>query len=202
MIFIIIITLISLFPKYSYSQSNNINNYLSINEKNELNDPEKIVLNFYRWYIKNIYLKKNVEGPIAKLISNNIYELDATEHIKFIKSAGYFSTSFYKNEIAKFDSCSECLKNTDLKLIADEGFDILDCDCCNFLNSMIWTGGQGEEITTANIIKSEISSNSALVIVVLGLTDDDKYSYPNVTLLKENNKWKIDNITISFNNPK
>ena len=62
-------------------------------------EPQMVALKFYKWYLKNIYLKKFVESPGIVLTKDSIYALDATNHKKFLKTSGYFSQKFYGNEI-------------------------------------------------------------------------------------------------------
>lgn len=78
----------------------------TITSKLNIETPESVAFNFYKWYLKDIYLKKNVESPEVKLNKDSIYVLDTQKHKKFIEENSFFSKSFMttKNlhlEIAK-----------------------------------------------------------------------------------------------------
>jgi len=73
------------------------------------NQPEKIVLNFYRWYLKNVYQKEMVESAEVKLTTDSLYQLDASKHLAFLKKVGYFSSSFYENERSVYKACDSAL---------------------------------------------------------------------------------------------
>ena len=171
------------------------------NNKQSLKDPEKVVLKFYQWYLKSIYLKKSVEGPEVILTKDSIYKIDVTKHIDFLKECGYFSPKFYDNEIQLFNRCGEQLKKVNAKQVEESGgfaADFVDRNDCSFLSWMVWTGGQGEDLSTVEIKSSIVTADSATVIAVIGDATGYKYSNPTVTLLKENGEWQISRIVISF----
>jgi hypothetical protein len=168
-----------------------------------LNEPEKVVSNFYNWYLKDIYLKKDVESPDI-ILKNNIYQIDPSNHIKFLKDSGYFSDLLYKNELPMYEKCDKKLKEVKVEDVKREGDfppDHVDGNDCSFLSYFIWTGGQGETFDDKiKILNSTIDTNKAEVLVVIKSYGKD-YSYPQVTLLKENGKWKISDISVSFDKP-
>ena len=166
----------------------------------QTDDPGKVVLNFYKWYLKSIYLKKSVEGPEVILTKDSIYEIDATKHINFLKESGYFSPKFYENEIQLYNRCGEQLKKVNVKQVEESGglaADFVESEDCSFLSWMVWTGGQGEELSTVEIKSSNSKADIATVIAVIGDETGFKYSNPTVTLVKENGEWKISKILIS-----
>ncbi len=166
-----------------------------------LNEPEKVVLKFYQWYLKSIYLKEHVEVPEVILTKDSIYKIDATKHLDFLKECGYFSSEFYGNETPLFNRCDEQLRKVNSMQVEESGgfaADFVENNDCSFLNWMVWTGGQGEDLSTVEIEKSIISADSATVIAVIGDATGYKYSNPLVTLLKEKGEWKISRIVITY----
>ena len=167
-----------------------------------LNEPEKVTLDFYQYYLRDIYKKYySIESPSAKLNSDGIYQLDPTEHIKFLNESGYFSPKFYENEIPLFEKCNDDLKAVSVQEVNESGtFPEEFASTCDFVFYHQWVGGQGEELNTVDIINSEIIGNTASVTAVVGSRESGPYSYPVVTLLSENGEWRISDIEISFNN--
>lgn len=166
-----------------------------------LNTPEKVVLKFYQWYLKDIYLKKYDDQPKVILTKDSIYKLDLSKSINFLKQCGYFSDKFYNNEKAMFSSCDEQLKKVNPRQVEETGVPpsmFVEGNACDFLNYMVWTGGQGEALTAVEIKSSKILADSAIVIAIIEDAKGYKYSYPQVTLLKENEEWKISRIVISY----
>lgn len=165
-----------------------------------LNEPEKVTLDFYRYYLKDIYnTNDSVESPSAKLNSNGIYQLDTSEHVKFLNESVYFSSTFYENEIPVFEKCNEDLKTVTVEEVTDAGtFPEEFADACDFVFYHQWVGGQGEELNTVDIVKSEVAQEFAKVTVVVGNRESGPYSYPIVTLKKEIGGWKISDIELSF----
>jgi hypothetical protein len=175
----------------------------SVSNNDTLNAPEKAVLKFYQWYLKDIYLKKGEEHPGVILTKDSIYKLVRTNHIDFLKNSGYFSDKFYDNEIPMFENCDEQLKKVKPKQVEESGSSPADIfegkiNVCDFMFYQVWTGGQGEDLSTVQIKNSKVTTDSATVIAVIGDSSGYKYSYPRVTVLKENGAWKISRIVISF----
>lgn len=167
-----------------------------------LSEPEKVTLDFYQYYLRDIYKKyDSVESPSAKLNSYGIYQLDPTEHIKFLNESGYFSPKFYENETPLFEKCDDDLKLVSVQEVNEAGtFPEEFASACDFVFYHQWVGGQGEELNTVDIVKSEMAGDMASVMVVIGNRESGPYSYPIVTLKKESDGWKIIDIEISFNN--
>jgi hypothetical protein len=170
----------------------------------KLNEPEKVVLSFYKWYLKDVYLKNIIEAPVVKLTKDGIYQIDTTDYIKFLNQSDYFSIQFYKSEIAMFIACNKKLRDINPKQKEDAPCfpaNLVKGHECDFLCYMAWTGGQGESLNTVGIVKSEVTADSAKVITVLGDSISGPYSYPIVSLMNEHNKWKISRIEVSYEKP-
>ena len=174
------------------------------NKKTEdKNEPQTVALAFYKWYLKDIYLKKFIESPDVVLSKDSIYVLDATEHKKFLKTSGYFSPKFYENEIATFKDCQDKLRQVSWKAVEESGAvnpaEYVEGNECDFTHYMIWTNRQGETLNKAQIEKCSVKANTALA--VLKLSDSlggGFYSRPHVSMVKENGKWKISKIEVVF----
>jgi hypothetical protein len=175
--------------------------FSGVKTQSKFNAPEKAVLKFYRWYLKDIYLKKSVESPEVKLTRDSVYQIDATNHIEFIKRSGYFSSKFYPNEIPMFSACNkQLIKVNPKEVIESGGFPsaFVNGNDCSFLEYKVWTGGQGERLNTVDVVGSIIFGDSAEVNAVVGDSLSGPYSYPRVSLFKEHNKWLISRIIISY----
>jgi len=166
-------------------------------------EPQVVALNFYKWYLKNIYLKKYVESPDIVLTKDSVYVLDATKHKDFLNKSGYFSPKFYDNEIAVLKNCENQLKLVKWKEVEESGVvnpaDFVKGNECNFTFYKVWTNGQGEAINKAEIDRYITKENTALV--VLKLSDSLQggfFSKPYISMVKENGKWKISKINASF----
>lgn len=165
--------------------------------KATLNDAEKLVLDFYVNYLATYYIKGGHEQPRIGFAKDGTYYLDTIDHIDFLKKLGCFSSKYYDNQLSMYNACRKEL----IKLKPGQADGPPDGDC-SFMSWMIWTGGQGEELNTADIINSTIADSTAQVIVAIGDSIDKYiYSYPRVELIKENGEWKISNITNSFDKP-
>jgi hypothetical protein len=172
------------------------------------NDPEKVAIDFYQYYLTNVYGKNNqIAAPTVRL-TGGIYQIDPTQYLKFLNESGFFSSTFYQNELPKFDTCNKALKTITVKQVTDSGgfpTDFVPGDACGFMSFNQWVGGQGEKLDTANVLNSKINSDMAQVTLVIGQKLDEtysyNYSYPTITLVRENGKWKIGGITVAFKKP-
>ncbi|MFB9077953.1 hypothetical protein ACFFLS_04705 [Flavobacterium procerum] len=167
------------------------------------NEPQNVALAFYKWYLKDIYLKKFVESPDVVLSKDSIYVLDTSEHKKFLETSGYFSPKFYENEVVSFRNCENKLRSVSWKKVEESGAvnpaEYVEGNECAFTHYMIWTNGQGENLDTAEIEKYSIKDNTALVIIKLSNSPEGGfYSRPHVSMVKENDKWKISKIEVHF----
>lgn len=175
----------------------------SINSIKTEDEPQAVALNFYKWYLKDIYLKKYVESPEITLTKDSIYVLDATKHKEFLQTSGYFSPKFYDNEITVFKNCENKLKFVKWKEVEESGAinpaDYVEGNECNFTFYQVWTNGQGETINKAEIDKYSTKGDTSLVVIKLSDSlQGGVYSKPYVSMVKENGKWKISKIKISF----
>ena len=166
--------------------------------KKTLNEAEKVTLTFYETYLKNFYEGDGHETPVVGITTDSTYYLDTLDHIKFLDKLGCFSSEYYKNRTEVYNACRAELK----KLNPGELDGPPDGDCA-FMTFMIWTGGQGETLNTADILKSSITDSTAKVVVAIGDSIGKYiYSYPTVELIREDNKWKISGIDLSYDRPK
>ena len=173
------------------------------NHKLNLNNetPELVAFNFYKWYLKDIYLKKYVESPEIKLNKDSVYVLDTKKHKKFIEENSFFSKSFYDNEELTFRNCEKKLVKVSWKEVEKSGAinpaDFLDGNECDFTKYMVWTNGQGEIINKVDY--GNCTMRGKYAYVTLKLSDSlaqNFYSKPKITLIKENGDWKILKINI------
>jgi hypothetical protein len=170
--------------------------------KNE-NEPQIVALQFYKWYLKDIYLKKDVESPEIVLTKDSVFVLDATKHKNFLKTSGYFSQKFYENEIGIFIDCENKLKFIKWAEVEKSGAvnpaDFVEGNECDFTSYKVWTNGQGEPFSRVEIQK--YTTKNDISLVVLNLSDSLQggfYSKPYVSMIKENGKWKISKIRVGF----
>ncbi|KAF2509105.1 hypothetical protein [Flavobacterium foetidum] len=167
------------------------------------NEPQNVALAFYNWYLKDIYLKKFVESPDVVLSKDSIYVLDVSEHKKFLKTSGYFSSKFYENEKLSFKDCEDKLRTVSWKQVEESGAvnpaEYVEGNECAFTHYMIWTNGQGETLNKAEIEKYSVKANTAVVVLkVSDSLEGGFYSRPHVSMVKENGKWKISKIEVTF----
>lgn len=204
----ILITIVSC-KKDKIEQLNKIEKHIELeNNKKpiDINSPQNIAVNFYKWYLKDIYLKKFVESPNVVLSKDSIYVLDATEHKKFLETSGYFSSKFYENEIGGFKDCENKLRLVKWKDVEESGAvnpaEYVEGNECVFTHYMIWTNGQGEPVNKVVIDKYSTKGNTSLVVLNLSDSLGERiYSKPNVSMIKENGKWKISKIEVGAVDP-
>jgi hypothetical protein len=163
-------------------------------------EPEKVVSNFYSWYLRDIYLKKRIESPILAINSLGLYQLDSKETFDYLRNTGYFSEQYFTNTQKKYDACNIELAKVDLKQIKESGAvdPSENINNCDFLHSMIWTGGMGEQMDSFEIIDSNIADFKTGSVASVLIRLKPYGSYASVNLSLENNKWLIDNIGINF----
>lgn len=173
----------------------------------QLNEPEEVVLSFYKKYLSGVYLKDIfVDGVYPKLNPQGIYELDREAYIKFLDDSRYFSQQFYENQKPIFDKCDKMLAQlSTYETGSVESFEELTLPdgSCSFVFSNSWVGGQGENLDAVDILESSVDeiNNMAVVKVAIGFKYENgyvPYSYPKVTLLKESDGWKISNVKVNF----
>jgi len=183
----------------------NIDNVKPIHKKgiaeNE-DEPQIVALKFYKWYLKDIYLKKFVESPDIVLTKDSIYVLDATNHKKFLETSGYFSEKFYENERIIFKDCEDKLRLVKWKDVEESGAvnpaEYVTGNECVFTHYMVWTNGQGESINKAEIEKFTTKADKSLVVLKLSDSLYGGFSKSRVSMVKENGKWKISKIDATF----
>lgn len=186
-------------------QSYDHNSITLLNATNTLNQPEKFVLDFYKYYFANVYGRHLLfEIPEIKLTSEGVYQLDPAQHLQFLNESGYFSSKFYKNELPKFEACNKGLEAVEVREVEASGAspaEFVKDGSCAFLFRYQWVGGQGEELNSASVVSSEINNDEANVIVMIGRRLNDLYianfNYSIVDLVKEGGQWRIDRITTS-----
>lgn len=165
--------------------------------------PETVALNFYKWYLKDIYLKRYVESPEIVLNDKKIYVIDSKKHKKFLDRSGYFSPTFYKNELIVYKNCENKLRFVNWQEIEESGAvnpaENVEGNDCNFTSYMIWTNGQGEVLNKAKLLQSRINGEKALVKLQLSDTiSKSDFSQPLVSMVKEKGRWKIAKIEVTF----
>lgn len=174
----------------------------------KISEPERMTSDFYDWYLGNVYLKNQPKTsppdvPVESLNSKGVYYIDSTKNIAFLKNTGYFSDKYFAQETKKYDACSKDLAKVDVNKVAQSGgfaSDFVDSGSCLFLSGFPWVGGMGEAVDSASVINSEIKGDNATVVVALKI-QGKIYSYATVNLDKENEKWLITNISISYTKP-
>jgi hypothetical protein len=160
--------------------------------------PQDVVLQFYNWYFKTTYMKTN-EGPDVKLVDSK-YQIVAERLFNKLKKTGFFSDEFFKNQLIIYNACNVQLKKVNVK-------DVEKCGCspaefvkttdCDFLSSFPWVGGQGESLNTVKVLKVKTIGNTSKVTATITDSHVD-YSHPEVTLVKENDGWKIAKIDLHY----
>jgi hypothetical protein len=167
--------------------------------------PQEVALQFYNWYLKKVYLKSplnkpNVmDHPEVKIV-NTTYQIVSKNQFEKLKETGFFSDEFFKNELVVFNACNVQLKKVKIK-------DVEECGCspatfvktsdCDFLEGYTWVGGQGEDLKTVKISKVVTMGDKSKVTATIGDGTVD-YSHPIVSLIKENNEWKIAKIDLRY----
>lgn len=167
--------------------------------------PKEVVLQFYNWYLKNIYLKSPLnkpdvtDHPEVKII-NATYQIISKNQFDKLRKTGFFSEEFFKNELIVFNACNVQLKKVKIKDVEKCGCfptDFVKTNDCDFLNGYSWVGGQGEDLKTVKISKVNTVGNRSKVTATIGDGTVD-YSHPEVSLVKENDGWKITKIDLHY----
>jgi hypothetical protein len=167
--------------------------------------PQDVVLQFYNWYLKNVYLKSPlnkpniIDHPEVKNI-NGSYQITSKNQFDKLRKTGFFSEGFFKSELVVFNACNVQLKKVKVK-------DVEECGCspttfvktsdCDFLEGYTWVGGQGEDLKTVKIFKVVTIGDKSKVTATIG-DGTVEFSHPVVSLIKENNDWKIIKIDLKY----
>lgn len=164
--------------------------------------PGQVVFNFYNWYLKKVYNKANdkLSNPNIIRTKDSIYQIDSEIQLKELKETGFFSDDFFKNQLSIYSRCDVQLRQVKPK-------DVDKCGCsptefvrnndCAFLSYYTWIGGQGENINTVKIYKIKTIGNLSKVTVQLS-DGQTLYSHAEVTLIRQNNTWKISKIDLRY----
>lgn len=167
------------------------------NSLGQIDSPDKVVQDFYHWYLDNYYNPDyRIITPEEKIKDGQLY-LDTTTYMSTIRSSGFFSQKYIMGQINLFKSCDEEIRKIKLK-------DYEECGCspadmvknCDFMLYYNWLYHQGED--TQDIIikeKKEQTDNATVNIELLSRKGDTRgYQKLRVTLDKENGEWRISDI--------
>jgi hypothetical protein len=172
----------------------------SLNLNAEEKPPQEVALQFYNWYLKNIYYSKSdLSNPDIKLVKST-YQIISKDQFDKLKKTRFFSNEFYENQTIIYNACNLQLRKVSRRKVekcACSPTEFVKGNECDFMAYYPWVGGQGETINTAKVIK--VNTHENLSKVTIGLSAD-KYAFsrPEVTLLKEDGNWKISKIELHY----
>nr|WP_294789998.1 hypothetical protein [uncultured Mucilaginibacter sp.] len=155
--------------------------------------PEAVALRFYNWYIKEMYPDSSIDKPTLKITADSVYQLIADTQFETLRKTGFFSKDFFHHQSHIYSACNLSLKKIDIKKVEDCGCsptEFVNNESCSFFSYYAWVGGQGENITNAKVVSTNVKGNYATVKMEI-LADGIPYSHPKVTEFKENGVWKI-----------
>ena len=163
--------------------------------------PKEVALQFYNWYLKNIYSSPSdkLSNPDIKLI-NSTYQIISEAQFERLRKTNFFSNEYYKNQTVIYNACNVQLSKVGIKQVEKCGCSpttFVESNECDFIGYYTWIGGQGETINTAKVIKVETIGNLSKVTIRLSYYQT-AYSLSEVTLLKEDGNWKISRIKVHF----
>lgn len=160
--------------------------------------PDKVVSDFYKWYLDNHYNVDHKLIPPNPVMKNGQIYLDTAEYMLIVRKCGFFSERYIKRELEIFRQCNEDLQRVDVKKVEE-------CGCspaqfttrCGFVFAYPWLFHQGEDTNDTSIRQFAILGDSASVDIDLLMKKADttsRYQTLRVILLKEVRGWKIEEI--------
>lgn len=158
---------------------------------------EKIVNNFFNWYIGEIKTNNGVEFMPQFVESNQgMTTLDFSKYLKNLRQY-QFSDSLIESERLTYLECTshlEKVKYLDFKSSWTDLDDFESTDC-DFANSYRWTGGM-EPIDCIRIVDLKMTSNQTGVVQLkfCGIDSNNKeyfWGKKTVILEKQYDNWKI-----------
>ena len=163
----------------------------------QIDSPDKVVEDFYHWYLDNYYnTDYKIITPQEKIKDGKLY-LDTVDYMSTIRSSKFFSQKYINGQIELFKICDEGLRNIKIQ-------DYEECACspadmvsnCDFMLYYNWLYHQGEETKDILIKETKILGPSATVDIELLSNKGDKKCYQDLrlTLDKENGDWRISDI--------
>lgn len=170
------------------------------NNINSDSSSKKVVYDFYKWYINDVYLKRILDYDRApyKKHDKNKYGLDIETYKKSLKRVSFFSESFKEVLIEENKLCSEAMINSDLG-----GFDPkYDADfylengknTCNYLWKPKWFGSQEGENNKFVILDNFSKENNIYKYLVQTFMYEEPFTKYEVIVVKENGLFKINSI--------
>jgi len=161
---------------------------------------EKIVNNFFNWYIGVTKMNNSIEFmPQFVESDEGMTILDFSKYFENLRKY-QFSDSLIESERLTYQECIshlEKVKYSDFKVTWTD-LDNFESTNCDFANSYRWTRGM-EPIDCIRIVDLKIISNETGLVQIkfCGIDSDDKeilWGKKTVTLKKQNNNWKITKI--------
>ena len=156
----------------------------------------KTVQEFYEWYIHEAYPRSTsyYQVPYYKKLDETTYVFDLEEYKKRLSSLEYFSEGYKQRLMDRLQACNQEMKKVEWEYEPEPMFNI---KACNYLWGNQWVGGQGELITGFRVDSVEASDGRAKTIVSI-LVDDRVFVQSILFLKKENDEYKIDDITLNW----
>lgn len=158
---------------------------------------EKIVNNFFDWYIGVIKTNNSIEFmPQFVESDTEMTTLDFSKYFENLRKY-QFSDSLIESERLTYQECIthlEKVKYSDFKVKWTD-LDDFESTNCDFANSYRWTGGM-EPIDCIRIVDLKITSNQTGLVQLkfCGVDSNDKeflWGKKTVILEKQNDNWKI-----------
>jgi len=167
------------------------------NSLGQIDSPDKVVNDFYHWYLDNYYNPEyRIITPGEKIKDGQLY-LDTAAYMSIIRGSGFFSQKYIAGQIRLFITCDEEIRKIKLK-------DYEECGCspadmvknCDFMLYYNWLYHQGEDTEDIIIKESKVQTDNATVDIELLSKKGDNKGYQNlrVTLEKDNGSWRITEI--------
>ncbi|EKY06826.1 hypothetical protein HMPREF9075_02236 [Capnocytophaga sp. oral taxon 332 str. F0381] len=183
-----------------------IKDHITVNNKEagsllvgENQEVRNVVYNFYNWYVNDIYLKNKeyLYSPSFKKLSKGKYGLDIEKYAKHINSITFFSTKYKKFLIDRTVKCNSILleKKWDFNPL-EEYYDFEDCQECDFIVKEYWFGSQEEKNGNFSIKNEYKTEGEAFLYYVQDYIDNEVFSTYEIKVVKENNLYKIDFISV------
>jgi len=159
-------------------------------------ESEKVVEDFYSWYIHDVKMDPKYQQNNYLKIDNETYIYDKDVYIKTLKEIPYFSEEYINNISDQFDECNNLIKKVVFKNEPEGGG--AGIPECNFLWYDLWIGGQGESMDGFQIWDTKIKKDQILITVNLFIGKHNPLS-SQVTVVEENGEYKISKIELIYN---
>ncbi len=162
---------------------------------NQLNDSlsKKVVHEFYKWYVNDVYFKRIYDYNHAKYkkYDKNKYGLDVPAYRDKINGVKYFSNKFKSSLVERNERCNDEMLKFNWDFEPEPNFNI---PACSFIWDTEWFGSQENLDKNFKILNDFIKKDSYYEYTVQSYLNNKPLFQYNIEVIKEDDSFKINSI--------